>query len=254
MNRAAALPLLVAVLAITGCSAAPPELPPPPSHLALGDLDPSTVDGNGLWLLSGDDAAAEIVDAVTAAGTVAYTGTFTELTAASPETEPAPGRTLGVDYRGRPGNYAATLRAGDTSIEVIVVDGRTYLRGNAASAAQYGIPELEQGFVCAAAGESLAEQWAPLLRPADLVASLLEASESVSVQPPSGEAELLEVVIGGQNAPAGVMQVQRVGAPLPMSVTAGDSTGDGSFTFNGWGEPTDVTAPTEVVRDCAATD
>lgn len=252
MNRTAALPLLAAVLALAGCSAAAPEMPPPPSHLALGDLDPSTIDGNGLWLLTGPDAAAEIVDAVTAAGTVAYTGTFTELTAASPEADPAPGRTLGVDYRGRPGNFTATVSAGTTSVEVVAVDGRTYLRGNAAAAAQYGIPELEHGFVCAAAGESIAEQWAPLLRPADLVASFLESSDSVSVQSPSPDAELIEVVIGGQNAPAGVMQVQRVGAPLPMSVAAGDPTGDGSFTFSGWGEAIDLTAPTEVVRDCTS--
>lgn len=249
MSRGAPL-LLVAVLALAGCSAVPPQVPPTPSHLDLGDLDPSTIDGNGLWLLTGRDAAAEIVDAATAAGTAAYAGTFTERTAAGPASDAVQGRTLSIDYRGRPGNFTAKLSAGDTSIEVVAVDGRTYLRGNAASAAQYGIPELEQGFVCAAAGESLVEQWSPLLRPAELVASLLESSDSVSVQPPPADTELLEVVVGGENAPAGVLQVQRVGAPLPTAFTAGDPSGDGSFTFSGWGEEFDVAAPSDIIRDC----
>lgn len=253
VNRAAPLlPVAVLAFALTGCGSSPPEVPPTPAHLDLGAFDPSTTDGNGLWLLTGSDAAAEIADAATAAGTVAYTGAFTELTAATPEADPVPGRSLSVDYRGRPGSFTAKLGAGDTSLEVVAVDGRTYLRGNAASAARYGIPELEQGFVCAAGGESLLDEWSPLLRPSELLGSLLDSSASVSVQPPVGDAELLEVIVGGEEAPAGVLHVQRVGAPLPTTFTAGDTTGDGSFSFTGWGEEFDVAAPTDVVRDCAS--
>ncbi|HEY9324199.1 MAG TPA: hypothetical protein VIP50_04645 [Agromyces sp.] len=253
MRRSAPL-VCIAALALAGCSAAPQEAPPTPTQYDLGDLDPSQIDGNGLWLLSGADAAGEIVDAVEAAGTVAYSGTFTELTAATPETEPAPGRALAIDYRGRPGEYTAKVAAGELSFEVVAAAGRTYLRGNAAYAAQMGIPELEQGFVCAASGEGLAEQWSPLLRPGDLVAALLESSDSVSVPAPPSDAEVLDVVIGGETAPAGIMHVARAGAPLPTAFTAGDHTGDGAFTFSAWGDDQPVTPPTEVVRSCGESD
>ncbi|MBM7829565.1 hypothetical protein JOE59_000270 [Agromyces cerinus] len=253
VRRAAPL-ALVAALALAGCSQAPPEVPPTPSHFELGDLDPSQIDGNGLWLLTGTDAAGEVVDAVAAAGTVEYSGTFTELTAATPEADPARGRTVAVDYRGRPGAFAAKITAGGLSLDVVTVGGHTYMRGNAAYAAQLGIPELEQGYVCAAAGDGLADQWSPLLRPADLVSALLGASGSVSVAQPAADAELLEVVVGGETAPAGVMHVQRVGAPLPTDFTAGDPSGDGSFAFGAWGEELDIEAPADLVRDCAASE
>ncbi|MFB6610046.1 hypothetical protein ACFCVO_07000 [Agromyces sp. NPDC056379] len=253
MRRAAPL-ALVAALALAGCSQAPAEAPPTPSHVDPGDLDPSQIDGNGLWLLTGTDAAEEVVDAVAAAGSVEYSGTFTELTAATPEADPVPGRTIAVDYRGRPGDFAAKITAGGLSFDVVVVEGRTYLRGNDAFAAQLGIPELEQGYVCAAAGDGLVDQWSPLLRPADLVSALLGASASVSVTQPSADAELLELVVGGETAPAGVMQVQRIGAPLPTGFAAGDTSGDGAFTFSAWNENLLVEAPAELVRDCAASE
>lgn len=253
MRRSAPF-VCIAALALAGCSAAPQEAPPTPTQYDLGDLDPSQIDGNGLWLLSGADAAGEIVDAVEAAGSVAYSGTFTELTAATPEVEAAPGRALAVDYRGRPGEYTATVTAGGLSFEVVAAAGRTYLRGNAAYAAQMGIPELEQGFVCAASGEGLAEQWSPLLRPGDLVGALLESSDSVSVPSPPSDAEVLDVVLGGETAPAGIMHVARVGAPLPTDFTAGDRTGDGSFTFSAWGDDQPVAPPSEIVRPCGASD
>ncbi len=63
-----------------------------------------------------------------------------------------------------------------------MIDGRTYVRGNAAYAAHIGIPEVERGFVCSVGEGALLEEWAPLLRPADLVASLLEGSESLAVR------------------------------------------------------------------------
>ncbi|SIN92892.1 hypothetical protein [Agromyces cerinus] len=58
--------------------------------------------------------------------------------------------------------------------------------------------------------------------------------------------------MGGETAPAGVMHVQRVGAPLPTDFAAGDPSGDGSFTFREWGAELDIEAPAGLARDCTA--
>ncbi|MDQ0893269.1 hypothetical protein [Agromyces ramosus] len=251
MKRHLALLALVGV-ALTACSGQPADAPPTPSHLALDRLGDEPASGNGLWLLGGGDAADEIERAVGDAGTVTYSGEFTELTPGTAGAEPSPGRTLRVEYTGRPDHYAATIETGALRAEVVAVDGRTYLRGNAAYAAHTGIAEVEQGFVCAVSGGSLVEEWAPFLHPRELVADLLEASATLTVQPPQGDAQTLDVVVGSADAPAGVMTVQRTGPPLPGAFTAGDSTGSGSFTFSAWGEQPDVAAPTDPVRACGS--
>lgn len=251
MKRHLALLALVGV-ALAGCSGQPTDAPPTPSHLALDQLGDEPASGNGLWLLGGDDAAAEIERAVGEAGAVTYSGEFTELTAGTAGAEPTPGRTLRVEFTGRPDHYTATIETGALSAELVAVDGRTYLRGNAAYAAHTGIAEVEQGFVCAVAGGSLVEEWAPFLHPRELVAELLGASGTLTVQPPQGDAQTLDVVVGTADAPAGVMTVQRTGPPLPGGFTAGDSTGSGSFTFTAWGEQPAVTAPADAVLGCGS--
>ncbi|MGH3706074.1 MAG: hypothetical protein ACRDT9_15675 [Agromyces sp.] len=235
--------------ALAGCSAPPGEPPPTPSQFPADAVGDDPIPGNGLWLLGGDAAASEIVDATGSAGPVTYSGTFTELTAGAAGAEPAPGRSLAVRFSGRADQYTATIDAGALSLEIVTVDGRSYLRGNAAYAARTGIPELERGFVCTA-GDSLLEEWAPFLKPRDLVDELLDASGTVTVQAPQDDAETLDVVVGTAEAPAGVMTVQRTGPPLPAAFTAGDATGTGSFAFTSWGEPVAVVAPADPVLDC----
>ena len=240
----------VAALPLTACAdtstAAEPRRPASISRRTT----PAIVAGNGLWLLSGDNAAREVVDAVRAAGSVRYSGSFTELTAGTPDTGPAPGRSLMIDYTGRPGASTARVTAGDLEFEVVLVEGRTYVRGNGAYAERTGLPAVEQGFVCSTGEETFLDEWSPLLRPADLVASLLESSESLTVKPPEGDEATVSVVVGASDGPVGALTVERTGPPLPTAFTAGDGSGDGDFSFTGWGEPVAVSAPAEPVVDC----
>lgn len=252
MPRSVAAALVaVGALSLSACTAASAS-PSPPAGIDLDAFDPSEIPGNGLWLLSGDAAADSVVDAVRAAGSVHYTGTFTELTAGTTEAEPAPGRSLAVDYRGRPGAANARVTAGDLEFEVVVVDGRTYVRGNAAYAERTGLDAVQQGFVCSVGEETLLDEWSPLLRPTDLVASLLESTESLTVEPPDGDATTVSVVVGASEAPVGAMAVARSGPPLPVSFAAGDGSGDGAFSFAEWGGEVDVTAPADPVIDCGS--
>jgi len=239
----------VAGVVLAGCSAPSGEAPPTPTQFPADAIGEEPIAGNGLWLVSGDDAASEIVDAAAAAGPVTYSGSFTELTPAAAGAEPAPGRSLSVRFSGRVDQYTASIDAGALSLEIVTIDGRSYLRGNAAYAARAGIPELEHGFVCTA-GDSLLEEWEPFLKPRDLVDELLDASGTVTVQAPQGDVETLDVVVGTAEAPAGVMTVQRTGPPLPAGFTAGDATGTGSFAFTAWGEPVAVVAPTDPALAC----
>jgi hypothetical protein len=251
MRHPAVMALIaVGVLPLAGCAAAATP-PSPPPGIDLEAYDPAAVPGNGLWLLGSAAAAEEVVAAVGAAGSVHYTGAFTELTPATPEAEPAPGRSLTVDFTGRPGAARAAITASDLVFEVVLVDGRSYVRGNTAYAAHVGIAEVGNGFVCTVGEAAFLDEWAPLLRPADLVSSLLGASESMAVEVPSGEETTVSVVIGSAEGPIGTMTVQRTGPPLPVAFTAGDASGDGDFAFTAWGEPVEVQAPADPVVDCA---
>ena len=58
----------------------------PAPGIDLEAFDPAGVPGNGLWLLTADAAAEEVVAAVGVAGSVHYTAAFTELTPGTPET------------------------------------------------------------------------------------------------------------------------------------------------------------------------
>jgi hypothetical protein len=241
----------VGVLLLAACSTASTD-PPPPAGIDLESFDTAATPGNGLWMLTGAAAADEVVAAARSAGSVHYTATFTELTLGTPETEPAPGRTLAVDFTGRPGEATARITAGDVEFEAVLVDGRTYVRGNAAYAVHTGLAEVERGFVCSIGEETFLEEWAPLLQPANLVAALLESSESLIVEQPEGDESTVSLIVGASDAPVGSMVVQRSGPPLPVTFTAGDGSGDGDFAFTAWGEPVDVSAPTDSSVDCAS--
>lgn len=248
MRRLAPVALLVGVLALTGCRGGSPEPPPTPAGIDPGAFDPA--DGNGLWLLSGDAVTEQVVAAMRAGGPVSLTGGFTELTEGTETADPAPGRALTVDYAGSAGRLRASVTAGELRLDVVVADGRAYLRGNEAYAAHTGHDDFARGWVCTTPDDGLLEEWAPLLSPAELVDGLLGGNESIAANPPAGDAETLDVVVGASSAPTGRLAVERFGAPLPRDFFAGDATGDGEFAFRGWGEPVDVAAPEELVRDC----
>jgi hypothetical protein len=229
---------VIAVGLLAGCASAPPA-PTAPPGLDLEGFDGA--DGNGLWLLDGSAAEREILDAVRAGGAVHVQGSFTELVQPDPESDPVRGRTLTVDLRGTPVAYTATLAAGSAQATVLVDEGTTRVRGNAAYAETIAAPDLADQVVCTVGADASLDRWAPLLDPAALLESLLETVE-LGVAAPSGDEETLEVVVGTDESPLGVLTVERYGAPLPREFTAADTTGDGRFTFAEWGTPPDLAA------------
>jgi hypothetical protein len=231
----------VAVLAVgllAGCASTPPA-PTAPPGLDLESFDGA--DGNGLWLLDGTAAEHEILDAMRGGGPVHVQGSFTELVQPDPDSDPVRGRTMTVDLRGTPAAYTAALTAGAAQATVLVAEGTTRVRGNAAYAETIAAPELADQVVCTVGTDASLERWAPLLDPAALLESLLETVE-LGVAAPNGEDETLEVVVGTDESPLGVLTVERYGAPLPREFTAADTTGDGRFTFAEWGVAPDLDA------------
>jgi hypothetical protein len=234
-------PLVAGVLAVgllAGCST-PPPAPTAPPGIDLENFDGR--DGNGLWLLSGAEARPEILDAVRAGGPVRMTGSFTELVQPDPESEPVRGRTVTVDLHGRPDAFTATVTAGALRMEVLVDEGTTHLRGNAPYAESVAAPDLADRVTCTVGSDPTLERWSPLFSPVELVESLLSGVE-VGVAPPAGEGDTLEVVVGTEGSPLGVLAVERYGAPLPRTFTAADASGDGAFTFSEWGTAPDLDA------------
>lgn len=232
-------PLAVGALLVTGCAAAPQAAPTVPPGIDLEGFDGA--EGNGLWLLSGPDLASEIVEAVREAGPVHVSGSFTELSRPDPALDAVRGRTVTIDFHGRADAFAATVVAGDLEARVLVEAGTSRIRGNAGYAATLGSPALAGTVVCSVGADPAVERWAPLLAPVDLVETLL-ASTDLSVAPPAGEGDTLDVVLGTDEAPLGVLTVERFGPPLPRSFTAADASGDGVFQFADWGTSPDLGA------------
>jgi len=223
---------------LAGCSSAPPA-PSAPPGIDLEHFDGA--DGNGLWLLGGDAAEREILDAIRAGGPVHMTGSFTELVQPDPESDPVRGRSISVDVRGRPDAFTASVAAGDLAMSMLVADGTTRVRGNAAYAASLGAPELADAVTCTVGEDPALERWAPMLSPIELVGAVLAGAE-LGVAPPAGESDTLEVVVGTEGSPLGVLTVERFGPPLPRTFTAADVTGDGAFSFAEWGTAPDLDA------------
>lgn len=232
-------PLAMAAVLLAGCAGAPATEPTVPPGIDLEGFDGAQ--GNGLWLLPGGELAAEIVDAVRDAGPVHVSGSFTELRQPDPTVEAVRGRSVTLDYRGRADAFAATVVAGDLEARVLVEAGTSRVRGNAALASALGTPALADAVVCSVGADPAIDRWAPLLAPVDLVETLLGSTE-LSVAPPVGDGDTLDVVLGTDEAPLGVLTVERFGPPLPRSFTAADASGDGVFQFAEWGTAPDLAA------------
>ncbi|WP_172979810.1 hypothetical protein, partial [Agromyces agglutinans] len=233
----AAFMAALAVTVLAACGSAPPA-PTPPAGVDLESFDPAT--GNGLWLASGDAIADEVLAAVRAAGSVHATGAFTETTRPDPESDLVRGRELRVDFTGRAGSFVAEVGAGSSSARVVVDDGTARVLGNVAYAEAIGAPQTADTVVCTLGAEPVLDQWAPLLDPADLVSTLLDAGP-LAVSEPVGDADVLEIVIGEGSA-VGVLTVDRFGPPLPRTFTAADESGDATFAFADWGVDADLAA------------
>lgn len=229
---------LIAVGLLAGCASAPP-LPSAPPAIDLENFDGES--GNGLWLLGATDAQREILDAVRAGGPVHVSGSFTELVQPDPESEPVRGRTMTVDFRGREDAFVATVVAGAAQVEVLVDAGATRVRGNAAYAESVAAPELADRVTCTVGSDPTLERWAPMLSPTALVETLL-SNVALGVAPPAGDGDALEVVVGTEGSPLGILMVERFGPPLPRTFTAADASGDGSFAFAEWGAAPDLDA------------
>ncbi|WP_395245796.1 hypothetical protein ACGGZK_08305 [Agromyces sp. MMS24-K17] len=240
-RRRAAVAVAVALLGLTGCSAAAPA-PSPPAGVDLEGFDPAS--GNGLWLLSGDAIADAVLDAARDAGSAHVTGSVTELVQPEdPQEDPFRGRTLSLDYTGRAERFTATVGGGDVSARIAASDGVARVLGNGAYAASLGAPELADTVVCSVGTEQVLERWSPLLSPVDLVRTLVEGDGGTVLsvaEPADGDAgDTLDVVVGTDDTPLGVLTVERFGPPLPRSFTASDASGGGSFAFADWGATAD---------------
>lgn len=254
-TRRAAAPIVAALAAmlLAGCTAQPdPDLPPPPEDVDLSAIDPDDTERNGLWYLSGDAALREVITAARDAGGVTMDGTITEKILVDEDAPPIAGRVITIAMSGTEGSYTASFSAGAITVQIVAVDGAAYVTGNPAYAAATGVAELASGFVCVTPGDPLLREWTALLSPADVLESLISSgAATASVTPPrDAEATTVDIVLDSGGSPVGVLTVSAVGPPLPLSFAAGDTSGDGSISFTGWGEAPAVEAPATLARDC----
>lgn len=241
-RRLALTAALALGLSLSACAKPAPQ-PTAPAGIDLGSAEAAA--GNGLWLRSGEDLVAIVTGAMRAAGPVHVTGSVTETVQTSPDADPAPGRTVTIDYRGTSAAYTATVAAGDLRLEAVVSSTGTRLRGNAAFARLY--PGTTPGAVTCTTGlDPRLSEWGPLLDPADLVRTLLDgrgvAAGAPDADAPADGADTIDVVTGEEGSVVGVLTVDRFGPPLPRTFVGGDASGQGSLAFEDWGEPVDLAA------------
>lgn len=241
----AAVAAVLAAILLSGCGA-PAADPPPGPGVDVGAYDPAQ--GNGLWLTTGAETVDLIVDAVDRGGPVRITGDFAELVQPDPNVDPVRGRAMTLEYRGDPTAFVARITAGDLDVEILVSEGVARVKGNAAYAAAQDAPEAAGEVVCTVGSDAVLAEWAPILDPSTLVRALIGSGAAHAQSPldASDDPEAtLDVIVGTEQAPAGVLTVGRFGPPLPQSFTAADTGGDGAFAFSEWGEPVDLAAAAE---------
>lgn len=213
-----------ALLALTGCAASPAAPVPTPTWVDLSDFDPEQ-DGNGLALLSPQDARAQVLAAMaTTDGTMqlAY--------------RDASDRTLTVTVTGSPHRYTAEV-AVDGETTSIVVDGAdAAVRPSGPIAAEEGLDT--RAVACVAATDDLITRWRPLLDPAALMADMTTDASGLGA-PIDGA---IQLVLGAEGA-TGVVEVSASGAALPLRLTRIDETGSLDARFSGWGDAVEVSLP-----------
>src|SRR5699024_7977966 len=106
------------LLAAAGCAGPQPDPPQTPS-VGMSRYDPDHP-GNGLWLIPPEDAVDEIVSAMRKAGSVSYSGGFTELiTPEDEDEEPSTGRSMTIDFSGDRTTLRAEITAGRIDVEIV---------------------------------------------------------------------------------------------------------------------------------------
>lgn len=225
-RHALAVAAVAGALALGGCSASTAAPAPTPTWVDLSAYDPER-DGNGLALLSPQDARAQVLAAMTAAdGTMALTY------------RDASGRTLAVTVTGSPQRYTAEVTADDATTSIVVVGADAAVRPSAPIAAGAG---LDAGAVaCVAATDELVTRWQPLLDPAALVADMTADAAGLGA-PADGSLQLL---LGAEGA-SGVLEVSTSGPALPTRLVRTDASGSLDARFSGWGEAVEVSLPAD---------
>lgn len=225
-RHATAAAATAAVLALSGCAAPPAAPVPTPTWVDLSTFDPEH-DGNGLTLLSPQDARAQVLAAM------AETDGTMELTFRD-----ASDRSLRVTVSGSPQRYSAEVTADGATTSIVVVGAEAAVRPSAPVAAEAG---LAAGAVaCVAATDELVTRWRPLLDPAALVADMTTDASGLGA-PVDGTVQLL---LGAEGA-TGVLDVAASGTALPSRLTRTDEAGSLDARFSGWGVPADVALPAD---------
>lgn len=237
--RTSAAALAVLVLALSGCAGAATPLVTP-TAFPLDQVELADTDRNGIEFLIGQDALDQVLAAARTARTVTMTGSYSELLPPlEGEREPVPGLQLTISVTGSPDDYAAEVDAGGVSGELRTQQGATVARGSEQFLAQLDA-EADGDWSCVPGGAAGLTAWQPLLDPADLIDALLSVDEGeetdLIVDPGAVVNDTVELAISSSGALIGTLVVSAVGPPLPLSLTASDSSGEAAFTFAGWGD------------------
>jgi hypothetical protein len=222
---------LLLLVALTGCAGTvTPVVTPTSFDLSAVDLD--DLDRNGIEFLPGPEAMAEVIGAARAAGSVTVVGRFDErLPPPEGERDYIAGLTLTSEVRGTSDDYSATLTAGDLVGEIRVRDDVVAATGNDAFLASLA---AEDGCLSTTALDS----WMTVIDPIAMLESLLVATEGSPVVVSTGAVVdgTIELVISSSGGAIGTLLVAASGPPVPILLTAADSSGAGTFEFTGWGE------------------
>ena len=238
------------VVLLAGCSAGAATPPVPvPTNVDLGLVDIENGSANGLWYLTGNDAASQVLEAVRRTEGVTMEGTIEEMVPQQ-SAPPIPGRTIRFTSQGDSSASVTTLSAGAVELEIRIVEGVAYLRGNAAYDANAGIV-TGSTFACTSPDSDLVTEWAELTDPAELLSATLIGFELGVLAPAEESTDVATIVIGSGGAPLGTLQVEAAGQPLPRQLLVADQTGSVSVAFTAWGEPAPVAAPNELGPGCA---
>jgi hypothetical protein len=221
--------LLLAALALSGCSGAAVEPVPTPTGVDLSTYAPES-DGNGVGLLSPAAARDAVLAAVRAAGSVEVSGSYSDA---------GSGRSIRITRIGTAETYTASIEVDDTVSEVVVDGGTAWLDPAPPVAELSDLPAGE--WSCVSTSDATIERFALLLRPLDLMEELTADAGGLSA-PGEGTVDLLL----GAEGTAGVLTVATTGRPLPTRLVRADDTGSLEVTFREWGAaPAEVEPPTD---------
>lgn len=260
---------LTAVVLLSGCGSAPTPVPTP-TGLDLSAVELDDPARNGIEFLDGDRALEAVVRAVRGSSGVTVEGSVVEsVEAADPDggsaTQLVDGRTLTLSFEGTARTYRADVSIDGARASVVTADGRSAVSGDPAVTGLASVdpdaggdgtaPGIEDGTAggaaCVTPTDPSIARFSPLLSPALLIEALTGADDealsvstgAVTTDPEAPDRPTVELVVGDASSTVGTLVVSAVGTPWPVSFTAADGSGRGSFTFDDWDEPADVPVP-----------